>query len=231
VHVLSVFSMGFLALFLAGVLALVVADVGYTDLKTIAGLFRSREVLAAMRLTAITSLLTLVFVVLFALPVGYALSRYRFPGHALADTVVDLPIVLPPVVIGVSLLVFFTTTPGKWFESLGFRTHSVAAIVLCQFFVSVSYAIRSAKAAFDSVDQRLENAALTLGCTRAQAFRMVTLPIARDGLIAGAIMAWARAVGVFAPLMVFVGSIRMKTEVMPTTVYLGACRDIRICRL
>jgi len=220
VHSLSVVSTGFLALFLAAILALVIADVGYTDLETVAGLFRSREVVSAMRLTAITSLLTLVLVVLFAVPAGYALSRYRFPGHALADTVVDLPIVLPPVVIGVSLLVFFATAPGRWLEGMGFRTHSVAAIVLCQFFVSASYAIRSAKAAFDGVDRRLENVALTLGCTRAYAFRTVTLPIARDGLIAGAVMAWARAVGVFGPLMVFVGSIRMKTEVMPTTIYL-----------
>ncbi len=219
-HVLSVVSMGLLAIFLAAVLALVVADVGYTDWETVVGLFRSREVMAAIRLTAVTSTLTLMLVVVFSVPAGYALSRYRFPGHTLADTVVDLPIVLPPVVIGVSLLVFFTTAPGRWIEGMGFRPHSVAAIVLCQFFVAASYAIRSAKAAFDSVDRNLEHVALTLGCTRAQAFRMVSLPIARGGLIAGAIMAWARAVGVFGPLMVFVGSIRMKTEVLPTTVYL-----------
>ena len=220
VHGLAVLSMGCLGLFLAAVLALVIADVFYTDAATVAGLFRSPEVLAAIRLTAITSLLTLVLVVVVSVPAGYALSRYRFPGHTLADTIVDLPIVLPPVVIGISLLVFFTTAPGKWIEAMGFRPHSVAAIVLCQFFVSASYAIRSAKAAFDSVDRDLEHVALTLGCTRGQAFRKVALPIARGGLIAGAIMAWARAVGVFGPLMVFVGSIRMKTEVLPTTVYL-----------
>ena len=220
VHGLSVLSMGCLALFLAAVLALVVADLLYTDMDTFLGLFRSKEVLAAIRLTAITSLLTLVLVVLVSVPAGYALSRYRFPGHTLADTVVDLPIVLPPVVVGISLLVFFTTAPGRWIEGMGFRPHSIAAIVLCQFFVSASYAIRSAKAAFDTVDRDLEHVALTLGCTRAQAFRKVALPIARDGLIAGAIMAWARAVGVFGPLMVFVGSIRMKTEVLPTTIYL-----------
>ncbi len=220
VHGLSVLSMGCLALFLAAVLALVAADLLYTDMDTFLGLFRSKEVLAAIRLTAITSLLTLVLVVLVSVPAGYALSRYRFPGHTLADTVVDLPIVLPPVVVGISLLVFFTTAPGRWIEGMGFRPPSIAAIVLCQFFVSASYAIRSAKAAFDSVDRDLEHVALTLGCTRAQAFRKVALPIARDGLIAGAIMAWARAVGVFGPLMVFVGSIRMKTEVLPTTIYL-----------
>ncbi len=219
-HPLSVVTVGLLVVFLGAVMALVVADLAYTDHRTVLSLFRSREVLAAIRLTIVTSLITLCLVVLFAVPVGYALSRYRFPGHTVADTIVDLPIVLPPVVIGVSLLVFFATRPGLWIQRLGFDPHSVMAIVLCQFFVSVSYAIRSAKAAFDAVDERVENLALTLGCTRWQAFHMVALPMARPGLVAGAIMAWARAVGVFGPLMVFVGSVRMKTEVMPTTVYL-----------
>lgn len=220
VNVLSVVATGALVLFLAAVLALVAADVAYTDGETFAGLFRSREILAAMRLTAVTSAITLCLVVLFAVPIGYALSRCRFPGRVVADTIVDLPIVLPPVVIGVSLLVFFATRAGQWVSALGFEPHSVAGIVLCQFLVSASYAIRSAKAAFDSVDPRLENLALTLGCTRWRAFRLVSLPMARSGLAAGAIMAWARAVGVFGPLMVFVGSVRMKTEVMPTTIYL-----------
>lgn len=220
VHWVSVTTIAFLAIFVAAVLTLIVADLCYTDLGTIAGLFGSREILSAMRLTAITSAVTLALVVLFSVPIGYALSRYRFPGHSLADTIIDLPIVLPPVVVGVSLLVFFATGPGRWIEQMGFNPHSVKGIVLCQFFVSVSYAIRSAKSAFDAVDRRLEHLALTLGCTHGGAFRKVALPLAKNGLIAGAIVAWARAVGVFGPLMVFVGSVRLKTEVMPTTVYL-----------
>lgn len=220
VHGLSVIALAFLAVFVAAVATLIVSALLYTDLRTIGGLFRSREVLAAVRLTVIASLITLSLVVLFSVPIGYALSRYRFPGHSIADTIVDLPIVLPPVVIGVALLVFFGTAAGRWIEQLGFNPHSIKGIVLCQFLVSASYAIRSAKSAFDAVDQRLEHLALTLGCSHFQAFGRVALPLARNGLIAGAIVAWARAVGVFGPLMVFVGSVRLKTEVMPTTVYL-----------
>ena len=161
---------------------------------------------------------------MFAVPVGYALSRYRFPGHAVADTIVDLPIVLPPLVIGVSLLVFFQTPLGQFIEGpqgLNLRfVYTTRGIILCQFLVSASYGIRAAKAAFDGVDRRLEDLALTLGCTRMQAFRKVALPLARNGIVAGAIMAWARAVGVFGPLMIFAGAVRMKTEVMPTTIFL-----------
>ena len=175
VNPLSVVTVSFLLVFLAAIAILVLADLFYTDCETILGLFRSREVLAAMRLSAVTSVITLFLVVLFAVPMGYALSRYRFPGHTASDVLVDLPIVLPPVVVGVSLLVFFATWPGRWITHLGFNPHSVVGIVLCQFFVSASFAIRSVKAAFDSVDTKLENLALTLGCMRARAFRMVAL--------------------------------------------------------
>jgi molybdate transport system permease protein len=221
VQPLSVVSVGFVLLFLLLVVTLVLTDVLYIQRATMPRNVEWGAVLAAMRLSAVTSAATLVLVVVFAVPMGYALSRYRFPGHAVVDTLVDLPIVVPPLVIGVSLLVFFSTGVGRWIEGLGLRfVYSVPGIVLCQFVVSASYGIRAAAAAFDGVDRRLEHLALTLGCTPWQAFWRVALPMARSGIVAGAILAWAHAVGLFGPLMVFAGSVRYKTEVMPTTIYL-----------
>ncbi len=224
VNLLSVVTIGFMAVFIIGVLVLLLTGLSYTDYQSIAEVLGSKPIRAAFRLSAVTSAATLGLVVVFAVPVGYALSRYRFPGHVVADTIVDLPIVLPPLVIGVSLLGFFKTPLGQFIESprglnLQF-VYTTRGIILCQFLVSASYGIRAAKAAFDGVDRRLEDLALTLGCTRMQAFRKVALPLARNGIVAGAIMAWARAVGVFGPLMIFAGAVRMKTEVMPTTIFL-----------
>ena len=220
-HFLSISTLSFVGLFLVVVMALVWADVAYLDREDLAEVIRSEPIRAAMRLSAITSLSTVALCVLFAVPMGYALSRYRFPGHMLVDTLVDLPIVLPPLVIGVSLLVFFGTTVGKWIQGTLLQfVYAVPGIVLCQFLVAASYAIRAAKASFDSTDVEQEHLALTLGCTHWQAFRWIALPGARNGIVAGAIMAWARAVGVFGPLMVLAGAVRMKTEVMPTTIYL-----------
>lgn len=223
---LSVISLCILSLFVVIVLALIVTDLRYEylSLKTFTEIITSPDVLAAIELSVISSLITLVLVVIFAVPIGYALSRYRFPGHAIVDTIVDIPILLPPVVIGLSLLIFFAYAPGKQIEEFieyfsGSTMHSLIGIVLCQFLVSISYAIRAAKAAFDSVDRRLEQVAMSLGCTDFQAFRRVTLPLARNGLIAGSIMAWARAIGVFGPLVVFVGT-AVRVRVMPTTIYL-----------
>jgi molybdate transport system permease protein len=215
-----------LVLFCAAVAALLTVDFLYDRLTfdTFRELLARPQTRFAIRLSLVTSLATLGLVMLVAPPVGYALSRYRFRGRSVVDALVDVPIVLPPVVIGVSLLVFFSTGAGRAMEegvrALGGSLHGAVGIVLCQFFVSVSYAIRACKAAFDAVDPRLEQLALTLGCSHRRAFRTVTLPLARNGLVAGGVMAWARAVGVFGPLMVFVGTTPMRAEVMPTTIYL-----------
>jgi ABC-type sulfate transport system permease component len=108
-----------------------------------------------------TSFLSTFLALLFAVPVGYALSRFSFPGRVLADAVVDLPIVFPPLVVGLTLLVFFSQTAlGKWIQDdLGMEfVLQPKGIVLCQFVAAASFAIRSAKTAFDDVDLRYEEA-------------------------------------------------------------------------
>lgn len=211
----------FVILFLAMVLALLAADMAYVNMDAVKEVLRSKEIRAAAALSLWTSTLTTVIATIFAVPIGYALSRYRFPGRILADTIVDLPVVFPPLVVGLSLLVFFRTGIGIWLESMGLDfIYQRRGIVLAQFFVSASLGIRSLKTTFDEVDKRQEDVALTLGCTRGEAFWRVALRNARGGIIAGAILTWARAFGLFGPLMVFVGAVRMRTEVLPTTVYL-----------
>jgi molybdate transport system permease protein len=157
----------------------------------------------------------------FAIPMGYALSRFRFPGHVLVDSIVDLPIILPPLLVGLSLLVFFQTRSGRFIEETGLRfVFQQKGIILCQLLASASFGIRAVKLTFDGIDPRLEHVAMTLGSTRSGAFFRVALPLARRGIITGAILIWTRAFGIFGPLMVFVGAVRMRTEVLPTTIYL-----------
>jgi len=213
----------FLSLFVLFVAGLVVTTIGNIDRGAVEAILQSPFILHSLWLSTWTSFVTVFIALLFAVPVGYALSRFRFPGRFLADAVVDLPIVFPPLVAGFILLVFFSrTAPGRWIErDLGIEfVFQPKGIVLCQFLVSASFAIRSAKTAFDDVDRRLENVALTLGCTRWGSFRRVTMPLATNGIVAGAILTWARAFGLFGPLMIFVGSFRGRTEVLSTTIYL-----------
>jgi len=211
----------FVALFVAGWLALIFADVGYTNRQAIGEVLVAREIRAAIWLSSWTSGLAVLIGLAFAIPMGYALSRYRFPGHVLVDSIVDLPILLPPLIVGLSLLVFFQTSAGRAIEDIGLKfIFQKKGIVLCQFLVSASFGIRALKLTFDGIDPRLEYVAMTLGCTRAGAFFRVALPLARRGIIVGAILIWTRAFGIFGPLMVFVGAVRMRTEVLPTTIYL-----------
>jgi molybdate transport system permease protein len=154
------------------------------------------------------------------------MSRYQFPGKGILDSILDIPIVLPPLVVGLSLLILFSSPPGVWVESVFERvtgsriTYAIPAVILAQFTVAAAFAVRTMRATFDEISSRHESVALTLGCSRSQAFWLVALPEARSGIVVAATLAWARALGEFGPILMFAGATRMKTEVMSTTVFL-----------
>lgn len=213
----------FVAVFVGFVILLIIADAFYIDKKAVLTVLKAGFIRHALWMSVWTSFAATFIALLFAVPVGYSLSRYRFPGRVLVDAIIELPIVFPPLVAGLTLLVFFSQTSlGKWIQDdLGIEfVFQRKGIILCQFLVSASFAIRSAKTAFDEVDRRFEDVALTLGCTRWSAFRRVSLPLALNGIIAGGILTWARAFGLFGPLLIFVGSFRGRTEVLSTTIFL-----------
>lgn len=220
-HLFSIWVMFSLFLFAGFAVLLIVLDIAYVDKESFHEALHSPEIWAAAKLSIVSSVTTVLISMFFAIPMGYALSRYRFPGHTLVDSIVDIPIVFPPLIIGLSLLVFFRTGFGTWLEDHGIRfVYQPAGIVLCQFFTAASFGIRTINTAFDRINPRTEHVALTLGCTQWGAFFRIALPMARNGIIAGAILTWTRAFGIFGPLMVFVGAVRMRTEVLPTTIYL-----------
>ncbi len=222
-RIFSAATLFFVSVFIIFVLTLIVTDIFYVDKEAVEEVLKSPFIRHALWMSIWTSLTATLIALFFAVPMGYALSRFRFPGHILADAIVDLPIVFPPLVAGLTLLVFFSlTAPGRWIqEDLGIEfVFQPKGIVLCQFVAAASFAIRSAKTAFDDVDRRYENVALTLGCTQWGSFYRVSLPLARNGIIAGGILSWARAFGLFGPLMIFVGSFRGRTEVLSTAIYL-----------
>lgn len=162
--------------------------------------------------------LSAVFSVWVAVPLGYLISRHRFFGRNLIDAVVDIPIVLPPLVVGLSLLILFQFWPFRLFARE--IVYQLPAVVLAQFAVACAFAVRTMKTTFDHIDPRCEQVALSLGCTRLQAFGWVVLPEARPGMTTAFTLAWARSLGEFGPLLIFAGATRMKTEVLSTTVFL-----------
>ncbi len=175
----------------------------------------------------------------------FILLRYPLSPIDVVDTLVDLPIVMPPPVVGISLLFLFSTPAGALINHLtpqplvhvlnAFLTfatgheiwddgstwaYTARGIVMAQFFVACAFGVRAMKATFDTIGSRHEDVARTLGCTRQQAFFKVVLPMAATGLVAGAVMTWARAIAEFGPVLFFAGSSSMKTEVMPISMFL-----------
>lgn len=218
---LDITAVVMLVIYVGFIIALIAGDVFYMQMGKFIEIFKNRDILFAMKLSFITSTLSVIFSLLFAVPIGYVLSRYQFAGKLLVDTIIDILIVLPPLVIGVSLLIFFRTPLGQAIEASGLHfVYTPLGIVLVQFIVASAFGVRAIKAAFDTIDKRLEDVARTLGFSKFKAFLKVTLPMARNGIIAGGVITWARAVGIFGPIMVFVGTTRLKTEVLPTSIYL-----------
>jgi molybdate transport system permease protein len=177
----------------------------------------------ALRLSLQTTAVTLLVVVALGTPLAFLLGRTTFRGKALVETVIDLPMVLPPAVAGLALLMAFGRR-GLVGESLdrhfgitiGFTT---TAVVLAQIFVSAPFYIRSARAGFARFDREIEEAAADLGASPLRVMTTVTLPLARPAIGAGAVLAWARALGEFGATIMFAGSIAGKTETMPLAVY------------
>jgi molybdate transport system permease protein len=178
----------------------------------------SSAVTEALRISLVTTSVSLLLVIVFGTPLAYVLARYRFPAHALVDTLVDLPIVLPPAVGGLGLLMAFGRRGilGEWLDDAGIEiAFTTTAVVMAQTFVASPFFIRAAKAGFEAMDRDLENVAYTLGSSRSGAFFRVAVPVAMPSLLAGAVMAWARALGEFGATIMFAGSLPGKTQTVP----------------
>ena len=208
-----------LGLFFTGI---IVSMLAYTEWDTFIEALTSSEILFAIRLSVMTATISTVIAILIAIPVAYTISRTRFPGKDIVDSLLDLPIVVSPVALGAALLIFFNTPLGSAIDDSVIKfVFAVPGIVLAQVTVISALAIRLLKSTFDGIDPRFEQVSRTLGCSKPEAFFRVTLPLARDGLIAATILTWARAVGEFGATVTLAGATAMKTETLPTAIFLS----------
>jgi len=184
---------------------------------------RTRDILVdAMVLSATTSVVALLVIVVAGTPIAFTLARAEGRWVRIVDALIDLPIILPPAVAGIALLAAFGRRGilGAWLDragiTLGFTT---AAVVMAQIFVAAPFFIRTARAGFLRVDRTLEEAAADLGASPFRVFWRVSLPLCRGSLLAGAILAWARALGEFGATIMFAGNRQGVTQTMPLAIY------------
>lgn len=195
-----------------------------TPWRDLADALRQPAVATALRLSLVCSLSATAISIVLGVPLAWLLARTRFPGRRVVRALVLVPLVLPPVVGGVALLLAFGRNGlvgqhlDAWF---GFRLpFTTAGAAVAEAFVAMPFLVVTAEAAFRNLDRRYEDAARTLGASRWRVFRTVILPFTRPSLAAGAVLAWARALGEFGATITFAGNTPGRTTTIPLEVYL-----------
>ncbi len=189
-----------------------------------AGYLANPSVIDAVRLSISTSVISLLVTLLLGTPLAYVLARWSFRHKAAVETVIDLPIVLPPMVAGIGLLLAFGRNGlfGAPLHALGIHLpFTTAAVIFAQAFVSAPLYIRAARLGFTAVRSDLIEAAYTDGATEPEIFRHVMLPLASRSMLNGLIMSWARAFGEFGATIIFAGNLQGFTQTMPLVIFNG----------
>ncbi|MEP6664921.1 MAG: ABC transporter permease [Nocardioidaceae bacterium] len=185
----------------------------------------TQEARDALRLSLQTTLTSTAACLVSGVPLAWLLSRTSFRGRSLVRALVTLPLVLPPVVGGIALLMAFGRNGliGRPLDSAFGVTlpFTITAVVMAQTFVALPFLVISVEGAFRASDERYDDAAATLGASRWATFRRVTLPLALPGIVAGAVLSWARALGEFGATVTFAGNFPGKTRTMPTQIYVA----------
>lgn len=184
--------------------------------------FCSEEVIFALRLSLYTASVSTIICIILAIPTAYALTKTNMPFKRFSQMLLELPLSLPYLVLGLSLLLIFSSDFGKGLSAIGFKVvFSKKGIIIAHIFVNLPFVIRIIKISFQEVDLRLEFIARMLGATKAQSFWTVTMPLSKNTIIGAVILAWSRALGEFGATLMLVGTTRMKTETLPASIYLN----------
>lgn len=182
----------------------------------------SEEVRFSVRLSLVTSLLSTAICLLLSLPCAYALTRKSFFGKRVIEAILSVPLSMPYLVLGLCLLILFSSPPGQLLKELGLRiVFDPKGIVMAQLMVNLPFVIKMITSAFGDVDRRLEFIAGTLGASQWQRFRTITLGLCRREILSACILAWSRGMGEFGATLMLVGVTRMVTETLPASIYLN----------
>ena len=176
----------------------------------------------ALLLSIRTTFISMLVIVVVGTPAAYLLARASFPGKRVLDTLIDLPAVLPPSAAGIALLLAFGRLGlvGQYLHAFGITiSFTMAAVVIAEVFVAAHFYVRQAAVGFARVRRDVEEAAMVDGAGRFSVFFRVTVPLAAPALIAGAVMAWARALGEFGGTIIFAGSFQGVTQTIPLAIF------------
>jgi molybdate transport system permease protein len=212
---------GFIALPILSLLIWTVSNSAWQEMT-------SPAAVDALLLSARTTGISMIIILLVGTPAAYVLARYDFPGKRVVNTLVDLPAVLPPSAAGIALLLAFGRVGliGEQLTAFGITiSFTTAAVVLAELFVATHFYVRQATVGFGQIERGIEEAALVDGGGRTTVFLRVTIPLAFPALVAGAVTAWARALGEFGGTIIFAGNVQGVTQTIPLAIFSELERD------
>ncbi|MEW5921903.1 MAG: ABC transporter permease [Bacillota bacterium] len=215
---LSILFAGSVFLIYAG---LIISLYSFFSTEHLLRIVASARTLYAVRLSIVAASITVLVSMILAIPAAYALSRYHFVGKRAVDTLLELPLFVSPAALGAMILIFFNTPLGTWIQgNVQQFVFTVYGVILAQLIAVLGIAVRLVKAVFDEIPLRYEAVARTLGASPCRAFCSVTLPHAYRGLFAAMVLTWAKAVGEFGATVTVAGTIAMRTETLPVSIYM-----------
>jgi len=218
--------------FLLFLLVPLIALIARTSVEQLQTSLADPRVGMAVALSFKTTLISLALTLVLGTPVAYRLAVGRGRLAKVMDTLVDLPTVLPPSVAGIALLLAFGRMGlvGAWLnETFGISVaFTQTAVILAQTFVATPFYIKAAAIALGSIEPDFKQAAALDGAGGFQVFRYITVPLAWSGLVSGAVMSWARALGEFGATILFAGNLPGVTQTMPLAIYLGFESNLNI---
>ncbi|MGI8649792.1 MAG: ABC transporter permease [Rubrobacter sp.] len=219
----SGFAVGSLGLLAGFIVVPVAAMIFWTISEESWSAMASPVALQALWISLKTTAATMAVLIVFGTPAAYVLARGKFPGVRALNTLIELPIVLPPSAAGIALLLAFGRL-GLIGEPLDLAfgitlSFTTIAVVMSQIFVAVPFYVRQAAIGFGEVDRSIEEAAMVDGAGRSGTFFRITVPLAFPALVAGAITAWARALGEFGATIIFAGNFAGVTQTIPLAIY------------
>ena len=214
-------SISFAFLILLIYLFLLFSSFYYFDLSEFFESISSERNLFSIKLSLVAASFATILALLIAIPAAYALARYDFYGKGLIDIILELPLIISPAALGAMILIFFSSSTGLWLQEHFIQiVYTFWGIVLAQFVTVLGIATRMLKTGIEQIPKRYEQVAQTLGASQVQILFTITLPLAKKSLFSATILTWAKAFGEFGATFTLAGSMAMKTETIPISIFM-----------
>ncbi|KNF07920.1 molybdate ABC transporter permease protein ModB [Gottschalkia purinilytica] len=212
----------FMMVFLIFIL-LVISTVLYKGIPNLFELILEEEILFSIKLSFFTSTVSTLICLLFSIPISYGLARYNFPFKNFINSILQVPISLPPLASGLALLLTFSIGYiSNFLDKINLNPiFTIKGIILAHFFLNVPYMIRILRASIEDINPRLEFVSRTLGYSNFKTFFKVTIPLAKRSLFASIVITWSKAIGEFGTVLMLAGTTRFKTETLPASIFLN----------